>query len=306
MTNLLAMLAPVFLAIFAGWLIRATGMVSEAAWSGVSRLAYMVLSPVFIFTEVLKADLPFDLFAYVAAGCAAFAVMGGLAFIMLPIAGKDRAAFASAQQGVTRWNTMVVLAAALALMGDKASALVALLMGPAIPVVNIITVAVHARWGEGQNPSLKGVMRSIALNPLIIVCVLGLAINAAHIQLGQVATDTLSIIGRGALGVTLLCVGAGLDLKAIGDKPALMTVAVALKMVAGPLVFIGLGMLAGLHGLPLACLALCGAAPSPPAAYVLTREMGGDPRFMAGHITATNILAALAFPLAVMLAQAIG
>jgi predicted permease len=306
MTSLIPALAPVFLTILAGWAIRASKMVPEAAWAGVSRLAYMVLSPVFIFTEILKADLSFEDGSFVAAGCAAFAVMGLLGFLMLPVAGKDRGAFASAQQGVVRWNTMLVLAASLAMLGDKASALVALLMGPAIPVVNIITVSVHARWGEGQNPSLSGIARSILTNPLIIVCVLGIAIVASGFHLDKVTSDTLSIIGRGGLGVTLLCVGAGLDLKAIAAKPALMTVAVVLKLVAAPLVFVGLGKLAGLDGLHLACLALCGAAPSPPAAYVLTREMGGDPRFMAGHITATTLLSAIALPAALALAGMLG
>lgn len=305
MDSLIPALAPVFLTIMAGWAVRATGMVPEAAWGGVTRLAYMVLSPVFIFTEILRADLTFAELSFVAAGLGAFAVIGLMAFLLLPIAGKDRASFASAHQGVVRWNTFVVLAASLALMGEEASALIVLLMGPAIPVVNIITVSVHARWGEGQNPSLNGILRSLAMNPLIIACVLGLAINFANLDIGQAPTDTLTLIGRGALGVTLLCVGAGLDLKAIAARPSLMTAAVFLKLVGCPLVFIALGRMAGLEGMHLACLAMCGAAPSPPAAYVLTREMGGNPRFMAGHITATTLLSMLAIPLAVALAAAI-
>jgi malonate transporter and related proteins len=191
-------------------------------------------------------------------------------------------------------------------MGSPASALVALVMGPTIPVVNIITVSVHARWGENQNPSLRGVMRSLALNPLIIACLLGLAINLSDIQLPAVAMDLLSLVGRGALGVSLMCVGAGLNLSAIAARPVLMLAAVALKLIAAPLVFIGMGKLAGVDGFHLAVLAMCGAAPSPPAAYILTREMGGDPRFMAGHITATTLLSAIAIPAALWLAGLFG
>jgi hypothetical protein len=91
---------------------------------------------------------------------------------------------------------------------------VALLMGPGIPAVNVMTVAVHSRWGEGQNPSLRGVGRSLLTNPLLVACVLGLAINLSGLELPPSVMDVLAIIGRGALGVTLMCVGAGLDLKA--------------------------------------------------------------------------------------------
>jgi predicted permease len=305
MTELLAALAPVFLAILVGWLAKTTRIVPDAAWAGVNRLVYMILSPTFIFTEILRAQLNFEDVSFVAAGLAGFAAMAVVGFLMLLVSRHDRPAFASAHQGVVRWNTFVVLAASLALLGPPGSALVALLMGPAIPVVNIVTVSVHARWGEGQNPSLRGILKSLATNPLIISCILGIAFVLTGWKLPQAPLDLANLVGRGALGVSLMCVGAGLSFSSISAKPTLMVAAIFLKLAAAPLIFIALGKLAGLDGLHLAALALCGAAPSPPAAYVLTREMGGDPRFMAGHITATTLLSALAIPAALALARAL-
>lgn len=304
MSGLFVALAPVFLAILTGWSARLTKIVPEAAWAGVNRLAYMILAPVFMFTEIVRADLSFAQLSFAAAGVLSFIAMGVLGFALLPIARGP--VFASAHQGTIRWNTFVILAAAAAAFGPEGSALVALLMGPGIPVVNVMTVAVHSRWGEGQNPSLRGVGRSLLTNPLLVACVLGLAINLSGLELPPSVMDVLAIIGRGALGVTLMCVGAGLDLKAISAKPGLMVAGVAMKLLVAPLVFIGIGLALGLQGMPLAVLAICGAAPSPPAAYILTREMGGDPRFMAGHITATTLLSALAIPVAIWLAGVVG
>jgi len=305
MTALFLALAPVFLAILTGWGARLSKVVPESAWSGVNRLAYMILAPVFMFTEIVRADLSFENLSFAAAGVASFVAMGLIGFALLPVA-RNGPTFASAHQGAIRWNTFVILAAALAAFGPEGSALVALLMGPGIPVVNVMTVAVHSRWGEGQNPSLRGVARSLITNPLLVACVLGLAINLSGIELPQSVMDLMLIIGRGALGVTLMCVGAGLDLKAISARPVLMAVAVAVKLLVAPLVFIGIGLAFGLSGMHLAVLAICGAAPSPPAAYILTREMGGDPRFMAGHITATTLLSAIAIPVAIWLAGVVG
>lgn len=304
MSGLFVALAPVFLAILAGWSARLTRVVPEAAWAGVNRLAYMILAPVFMFTEIVRADLSFAQLSFAAAGVLSFIAMGVLGFALLAIARGP--VFASVHQGTIRWNTFVILAAAAAAFGPEGSALVALLMGPGIPVVNVMTVAVHSRWGEGQNPSLRGVTRSLLTNPLLVACVLGLAINLSGLELPPSVMDVLTIIGRGALGVTLICVGAGLDLKAISAKPGLMAAGVAMKLLVAPLVFIGIGLALGLQGVHLAVLAICGAAPSPPAAYILTREMGGDPRFMAGHITATTLLSALAIPTAIWLAGVVG
>jgi malonate transporter and related proteins len=300
---IVAALAPVFSAILVGWSLRFGNLVPETAWAGVNRLVYMVLSPTFIFTEIVRADLRFEDASFVAAGLAGFALAGLTGFLLKPIAGRDGPAFASAHQGVVRWNTFVILAASASLLGTPGAALIALLMAPSIPLVNVMTVSVHARWGHGQNPSLGGVLRSLAVNPLIIACAAGLAVNLSGLTPPPAAADTLSLIGRGALGVSLMCVGAGLDLKAIAARPVLMTAAVFLKLVATPAIFVGLGVIAGLDEIHLACLAMAGAAPSPPAAYVLTREMGGEPRFMAGHITATTLLSALALPLWLALAE---
>jgi len=305
MTALFLALAPVFLAILTGWGARLSKVVPETAWQGVNRLAYMILAPVFMFTEIVRADLSFQDLSFAVAGVASFIAMGALGFALKPVAG-DGPTFASAHQGSIRWNTFVILAAAAAAFGPEGSALVALLMGPGIPVVNVMTVTVHSRWGEGQNASARGVARSLVTNPLLIACVLGLAINLSGIDLPQSIMDLLVIIGRGALGVTLMCVGAGLDLKAISARPGLMAAGVAMKLLVAPMVFIGIGLALGLHGTHLAVLAICGAAPSPPAAYILTREMGGNGRFMAGHITATTLLSALAIPGAIWVAGLFG
>lgn len=304
MTQLALALAPVFIAILTGWGARFTNIVPAVAWGGVNRLAYMILAPVFMFTEIVRADLSFEDVSFAIAGVLSFLTMGVIGFSLLLVARGPT--FASAHQGAIRWNTFVILAAAASTFGPEGSALVALLMGPGIPIVNVMTVAVHSRWGEGQNPSLRGVLRSLITNPLLVACLLGLAINLSGFELPPSVIEMLTIIGRGALGVTLMCVGAGMDLKAISAKPGLMAIAVVVKLLIAPLVFVGIGLALGLSGTHLAVLAICGAAPSPPAAYILTREMGGNPQFMAGHITATTLLSALAIPSAIWLAGLFG
>ena len=303
MTEAIAALIPVFLVILAGYAARASGLVPEAAWGGVNRVAYNILAPTFMFGEIMRADLSLDELAFTGATMGGFAVMGALGFLLLPLTAGDRPAFASAHQGALRWNTFVILAASAAILGPEASALITLIMGPSIPLVNIITVLVHARWGHAQNPSLRGIARSLLVNPIRIACAAGLLLNLAGVRLTGHIEALGRIIGNGALGTTLLCVGAGLAPAAMLSRPVLMASAVLMKLVLAPIVFIGLGRLAGLDGLHLACLAMIGAAPSPPGAYTLTREMGGDPQLMAGLITATTLLSAITIPTALALSS---
>ncbi|HBU61873.1 MAG TPA: AEC family transporter, partial [Oceanicaulis sp.] len=79
-------------------------------------------------------------------------------------------------------------------------------------------------------------------------------------------------------------------------RPKLLMLSVSLKLIIAPLVFIVLGRLFGVEGVALALLAAIGSTPGAAAAYVLAAELGGDARLMAGHVTATTLLAFLAMP----------
>jgi len=133
-------------------------------------------------------------------------------------------------------------------------------------------------------------------NPLIIACLAGAASNALGLFQSGAIADTTQLAGRAALPLILLAIGAGLDFSALKARPALLALAVTLKLIVAPIVFISLGHVFGVEGTPLILLAAIGSTPGAAAAYVLASEMGGDARLMAGHVTATTLLAFFALP----------
>jgi malonate transporter len=179
-----------------------------------------------------------------------------------------------------------------------------LVFAPTVPIINMMCVAVLSVWGSADDkPDVRRVALRIAANPLILACLAGITANAmGWFQSGPMA-DTAALAGRAALPMILLAIGAGLDFTALRARPALLTLSTALKLVVAPLVFIGLGLALGVEGMPLALLAAIGATPGAAAAYVLASEMGGDARLMAGHVTATTLLAFIALPFWIGLAS---
>jgi malonate transporter and related proteins len=306
MNDLLEGLAPIFAIIALGWALRVSGAVKGEMWGGVNRLAFVALIPAYSFVEIARADFGGGAFTLVGAGFAAFSVMGVLAFALLPLAGRDGPGFASAYQGSVRWNAFVVLAMGATMIGAQATALTALLMGFVIPLVNVLSIIVFSRWGNGQKASFAGIVQSVAFNPMIIACALGLATHLVDWRPEGATGKTLDILRGGALGLSLLSAGAGLDLGALNAKPLLLWASVLLKVMIGPVVFLSIGLALGVHGVGLAVLALMGSCPSPPASYILAREMGGDARLMAGHITASTFLSLISMPIALAIAQALG
>ena len=298
MNGVVAALVPIAGVIALGWTLRRTGLVAAELWGGVNRLAYQALLPALLFSTISTADyaaLPAG--PFLAAVTLGFVAMGAIAlgFRALPVDGPG---YTSLFQGAVRWNGFVLLALAGAAFGPEGEALAALVFAPTVPLINVMCVAVLTIWGaSAHKPDAGRVALRIATNPLIIACLAGAAANTFQLfQTGPVA-DTVALAGRAALPLILLCVGAGLDFTALRARPSLLLLAVALKLLIAPLIFYGLGRAFGVEGLALTVLTAVGATPGAVASYVLARELGGDARLTAGHVTATTVLAFFTLPL---------
>lgn len=297
MNGVAAALVPIFGVIALGWALRRSRLVRLELWPGINRLSYQALLPALLFSTISTAQIEgVQTGAFLIAVTLAFIAMGAisLAFKPLPV---DGPAFTSLFQGGVRWNGFVLLALAASVFGPDGAALAALVFAPTVPIINVMCVAVLSVWGiSDKPPNFRRVAGRIVTNPLIIACLAGAAANALDLfQTGPVA-DTAALAGRAALPLILLAIGAGLDFSALKARPALLALSVSLKLIVAPLVFYGLARAFGVEGMALVLATAIGATPGAAASYVLASEMGGDARLMAGHVTATTLLAFLALP----------
>lgn len=296
-------LAPVFILILLGWGARAGKLATPEAFAAVNRFGYFVLYPAFLFALVSRAN-----FDGHGAGPFLLGVLGGVCVVMaLALSTRlifraDGPAFTSVFQGAVRWNGFVLLAAALPLYGQAGLDLVGLAFGPLVLTINVICVMVLARWGAARATSWRAVIDQIIANPLILSCAAGIAVNVAGLgQLGPL-TRALDLLGGAAMPVALLCVGAGLDLRALRAAGVKVAAAATIKLALMPAILWGAATLAGAGPLGAAVAAGLGATPTAAAGYTLAREMGGDAQLVAAIITATTLLSFLTMPIAITLA----
>ncbi|PWE16467.1 AEC family transporter [Marinicauda salina] len=303
MTPVFDALVPIFGVIGIGWALRKSRLVRLELWPGVNRLSYQALLPALLFSVISTADyagLPAG--PFLAAAVLGFASMGAIALALKPLP-VDGPAYTSLFQGAVRWNGFVLLALALSVFGEEGAALAALVFAPTVPLINVMCVAVLTVWGASETkPDIRRVTMRIVTNPLILACLAGAAANAlGWFQTGPIA-DTAALAGRAALPLILLAIGAGLDFSALRARPRLLALSVTLKLMVAPAIFYGIGTLLGVEGLALAVLTAIGATPGAAASYVLASEMGGDARLMAGHVTATTLIAFATLPFWVWIA----
>lgn len=306
MSSVIAALLPVFLLIVMGFALRRYLLKEDAHWIGLERLVYFVLFPALLIETLSKANLSSVPIGGVG-GALLLAVLtvAALCLLLRPVLqsrlGIDGPAFTSVFQASIRWQTFVALAVANNLYGDRGVALASVAMVAMIPLLNVLSVTILARYARPHRLTFPELLSTIAQNPLIWACVIGLGLNLSGLPVPAIAHDFIDALGRSALAVGLLVVGAALQ---VGDlmrpgSPALLTV--AFKLILMPTIAVTYGILFGLSGISLAVVACCASVPSASNAYVLAKQMGGDAPLLAQILTLQTMLAVVTMSIVIAL-----
>jgi malonate transporter len=183
--------------------------------------------------------------------------------------------------------------------GNGALALAAVSAATMTPILNIVCIIIMSLYARphGEAPPPKWLVLGVLRNPFFLSSMGGVLFQLLGLPLPAIATQVLDMVGRGALGLALLTVGAGLHFGEAAANTMTVGLAVVLKLLALP-VFMYLALHAfGVSGTPAAVAILCSAVPTGSGAYVLARQMGGDAPLVANILTAQIIGAAVTIPL---------
>ena len=266
-------------------------------WDGAERLVYYALFPPLLFTSIVNAKFSFAtegrmLIAAVGAFLGAIALGFAARWIFRP----NPAFFASCVQTAFRYNSYVGLALAQSLVGARGVALMALIIAICVPLANMFAVYALARHRQ------TGVLREMAVNPLILATVSGLVVNLLGLELPTLLGTFLSRLGTASLALGLLCIGAGLTFASVHEERPTMSYLVAVKLLAMPAIGLALIHALDLNGTPALIVLLFAALPTASSAYILAARMGGHAAPVAYAITVQTLLAMLTLPLAISLA----
>lgn len=300
---ILSAFAPVFAMIIAGYVVRVTGWLPAPVWSGVNRLNYRLLLPCFLFAALAQADFGGSgLVMLAAASGGASLAMAALAFLLARALRFDAAAAAALLAVAGLWNLVMFMALSARLLGPEAYAASAAILGPGAVVGAAIAVAAFAVARSGSNA--VGLKR-LALDPLVVGTIAGLAFNLTGLTALPLITDTVVLMGAGATAAILISMGAGLEFDALKGRVAPLSLAAILRAVAAPAAFLAAGLALGLPAEHVVLLTLAGGAPGAAITYAIATELDGERPLTAGMLTASVLVSALALPAFTALAIAV-
>ncbi len=298
MIGIAVTLLPVFGLILTGCGLRRMGALGPGFWSGAEWLAYHMLLPALIVDTLARQAPPVATGLGVGAALmgAVLVVAGGLSGARWA-GGVGGARFGDVLQGAIRPNTYVGLAAATAVFGDHGRALAVVGVGVTVPLVNVLSVIALSTTAAVADR--RAMVRALVTNPLLVATAVGAGAAALGAGLPPVIGPMLGILGRAALPIGLLAVGAGLDLAAARAAGGAVALASGLKLVVLPGVAVAVALGLGLPARSVAVVALFAALPCAVASYVLSRQLGGDPRLMAAIISIETVAALVTMPVVV-------
>jgi len=301
-TSIPMALVPVFAVIVTGYGLRSFGFPGDAFWPLAERLTYYVLFPSLLLLKTATA--PSEAHEYLLMAGAIFgavAVMTGIIFLALPWWSLPKETFTSFFQGSIRFNSYVGFAAAFALFGNAGLTTASIAIAVLIPLLNVLCVTVLVVFCRSGQGSWRTAAFEIVRNPLILACITGSLLNISGTGLHQSISDLLAIFSRAALPLGLLCVGAGLDFSGVGKSGPVVAATCLLKLCVFPAIMWTACRIFSLDALSTSIAVLFAALPGSPAAYILSKQLGGDSVLMAGVITVQTPLSMLTLPLAMAL-----
>lgn len=297
-------LLPVFGVVLLGFFLKRYGFPANTFWPQADRITYYIFFPVLLVDKLTTAHfsrpelIPMSLILMMSV----LFIAGLVASLRLRL-NQSPASFTSILQGSIRPNTYVGLAAASSLYGSEGLALTALALAGVIPLVNVISVFAFVRLIPMGKSNMKAVFINLLRNPIILACLLGLSINFGGITLPGSLQETLNIVGRPALTVGLLSVGAGLKLSTLGSNTLALGLSSFFKLLLLPFLVWALSIYFGIDGMARTIAVLYGALPCSVASYSLSTQMGGNKDLMASIITLQTLLAMLSMTLMISLSQ---
>jgi len=295
-------IVPVFLLILLGQVCRRTAFPGDGFWAPAEKLTYYALLPALLVVTLAGSRLPaLPVVAMSGTLIAAVTVMTALALALRrPLALKGPA-FTSFYQALIRQNTYIGLAIAFGLRGAPGLEAAAVAVGVLVFFGNVFSVIFLAGFGQGRTRGGLATLRLLAVNPLILACLTGIALNLSGLGLAPLLEEVLRILGRAALPLGLLAVGAALDLAAMRTAPRVFLAAAGLKLLVLPAMTWLFGLAFGLSGPALEIAVLFNALPVASSAYILARQLGGDAPLMAGLCTVQTLLGTVSLPLVLTL-----
>jgi predicted permease len=158
----------------------------------------------------------------------------------------------------------------------------------ATPILFTLGVFIAARYGSGKTVSTAASLKRVLKLPPLWGVAAGMAVHAAGVSVPRIILDTASLMGKAVIPVMTFTVGLALDFRDFKRLP-LAVPALALKLIAAPVMAWWVGSRLGLTSDALRAVIIEGAMPVMVLSIVVADEFELDVPLAASCIAVSTI-----------------
>jgi malate permease and related proteins len=257
-----------------------------------SRLAYFILTPAFVFGYMSNAHIDGALAARMIAFISAvYAGSTVIAFVVARLMRRDRATTAA-----------FVMMAAFGNVGNYGLPISKFSQGDAAIVpsaiyflANLVLAFVICVWAANSAGDSRVMARwravlNVLKTPALLALVPAMVFNALDVRWPLFVTRPLDLLGNALIAIMLLTLGAQLAVAGIPRPSRDMLAAISVRLLSGPLLAFALAGLFGLTGIERNTGIILASMPSAVLVSIIALEYRVRPEFVTASVLLSNVL----------------
>lgn len=281
-----------FILLAIGFTVRKTGIVNDMELKKMNRLAFDVLFPFLMFSNIYNShiveivNLRLIVFTLAAIGieyAAATAVT-----LKIEKSGASRGAMI---QAIYRSNFVIMgLPIATNIYGHGNVGVTAVMIAIVVPLYNVLAVTTLEVYRDSKVRAGR-LLAGIAGNPLIIGAAAGILFSLAGITLPEVIDDTVNSLSSAATPIALLILGASFEFGSVRDCRRNLTIVVMSRLIIVPGIVLTTAALIGIGGIEFITLVGIFAAPCAISSFTMAQQMDSDGTLAGAAVIFTSAFA---------------
>jgi hypothetical protein len=289
-------LFPILAMIVIGYILKRMGLADEDFVSKSSTLVFKLALPAAMFYSTVNTEAEFNFDAetwkFIIVTCGILLVTFFFVFYIAIKSNWDSRTKGAFIQGSYRSNYVIIGYVIIQyLFGDVALLRMSILAVFVIPLNNILAVVILTIYDPcAKELDIKGIIRNIATNPLIIGIVSGFVFKSLGIHIPVFVNNTLNLLKGVATPLALINIGSmfSIDIDLGNRKPLFL--AVFIKTILTPLVFTTLAVLLGFRDHTLGVMFIVFATPASASSFIMAKVMNSNDTLASGIVVISTTL----------------
>lgn len=298
-------IAPIFLLIALGKILKATGFMPDAFFKGLNKFVFWFALPSLLISRISVAELEISTISQIVllfgiGTVLSMAFAWGVSRILKLPAPSTGSFIQGSFRGNGAFVGLPVIIYTLGSLDPSAEMLGTVILAPVVILFNILGVSVlihHSRKDSKLGTSVQTFVVQLIKNPLIMSCVIGLVLNLTGIRLPLFLYRPLEALGSAALALILVSIGAALEFEKLRGTASPTLIASLIKVAITPAIGFLIAGFFDLNTTERMIAIFYLACPAAGMSYVMAEVMGNDGP-LAGRIVAlSTLLSAITLPI---------